>query len=126
MKMRFTVYVSFNESLHLLFFIFSDESKYDLVNYWNATGLTAKEITALYQKTVDDQLAILYIKEREKGGETINAVKKVTRTICESYISLYMIHQLSKVTVPFPFVVKCVSLNITFYLMHHTWTTWNY
>lgn len=81
MKMRFTVYVSFNESLHLLFFIFSDESKYDLVNYWNATGLTAKEITALYQKTVDDQLAILYIKEREKGGETINAVKKVIWTI---------------------------------------------
>ena len=85
-----------NESLHLLFFIFSDENKYDLVNYWNTTGLTGEEITALYQKTVDDQLAILYIREREKGGETINAVKKVIWTSCESYISCYVFDQLSK------------------------------
>jgi len=62
-------------------FIFSDENKYDLVNYWNTTGLTGEEITALYQKTVDDQLAILYIREREKGSETINAVKKVFWTV---------------------------------------------
>jgi len=67
--------------------LYSDENKYDLVNYWNATGLTGEEITALYQKTVDDQLTILYIREREKGGETINAVKKVNWAICESYIS---------------------------------------
>ncbi len=35
----------------------------------------------MYQKTVDDQLALLYLKEQEKGGETINAVKKVSWTI---------------------------------------------
>ena len=80
--MRFTVFVLFDNSLYLLLFIFSDENKYDLVNYWNTTGLTGEEITALYQKAVDDQLAILYIREREKGGETINAVKKVIWTIC--------------------------------------------
>ena len=84
--MRLTVFVSFNESLYLSLFIFSDENRYDLVNYWNATGLTGKEITALFQRTVDDQLAILYIKEQEKGGESINAVKKVIWTICESLI----------------------------------------
>lgn len=61
--------------------LYSDENKYDLVNYWNATELTGEEITALYQKTVDDQLAILYIREQEKGGETINAVKKLARLV---------------------------------------------
>lgn len=76
----------------MLFINFSDENKYDLVNYWNATELTGEEITALYQKAVDDQLAILYIREQEKGGETINAVKKVIWTICESYIFCYMFH----------------------------------
>ena len=60
-------------------FIFSDENKYDLVSYWNATGLTGKEITALYQKTLNDQLALLYLKEQEKGGEMIDAVKKVLK-----------------------------------------------
>ncbi|KAJ7337906.1 hypothetical protein OS493_008065 [Desmophyllum pertusum] len=59
--------------------LYSDENKYDLVNYWNTTGLTGEEITALYQKTIDDQLALLYLKEQEKGGETINAVKKLFR-----------------------------------------------
>ena len=94
--MRLTFFVSFSESLHLLSFIFSDENRYDLVNYWNTTGLTGKEITALFQKTVDDQLAILYIKEQQKGGETINAVKKVIWTVCKSCVSCYMFHQLSK------------------------------
>lgn len=60
-------------------FIFSDENKYDLVSYWNATGLTGQEITALYQKTLNDQLALLYLKEQEKGGEMIDAVKKVLK-----------------------------------------------
>lgn len=57
--------------------LFSDENKYDLVSYWNATGLTGEEITALYQKTLNDQLALLYLKEQEKGGEMIDAVKKL-------------------------------------------------
>lgn len=60
-------------------FFFSDENKYDLVSYWNATGLTGEEITALYQKTLNDQLALLYLKEQEKGGEMIDAVKKVLK-----------------------------------------------
>ncbi len=84
----YTIYLLFD---HLVFyfshktahlcFIFSDENKYDLINYWSTTGLSGEEITALYQKTVDDQLALLYLKEQEKGGETINAVKKVSWTI---------------------------------------------
>ncbi|KAL9984671.1 hypothetical protein ACROYT_G006994 [Oculina patagonica] len=59
--------------------LYSDENKYDLINYWGTTDLSGEEITALYQKTVDDQLALLYLKEQEKGGETINAVKKLAR-----------------------------------------------
>ena len=49
------------------------------MSYWNETGLTGEEITALYQKMLNDQLALLYLKEQEKGGETITAVKKVPK-----------------------------------------------
>lgn len=89
-------------------FHFSDENKYDLVNYWNTTGLTGEEITALYQKTIDDQLALLYLKEQEKGGETINAVKKVTRKI-QLRISHTFNHIFSisvQIAVPFSFCGK--------------------
>lgn len=106
--MRLPVFVSFSDSLYLSFFIFSDENRYDLVNYWNATGLTGKEMTALFQKTVDDQLAILYIKEQEKGGESINAVKKVIWTICESFSDFLLVCSISFLNnCPFSFVVKC-------------------
>ena len=59
-------------------FVFeSGDDKYDLINYWNSTGFSGEEINTLYKKTVDDQLAVLYLKEQENGGEPINAVKTV-------------------------------------------------
>ena len=63
----------------LCFVCISDENKYDLINYWNSTGLTGEEINDLYKKAVDDQLAVLYLKEQETGREPINAVRTVTR-----------------------------------------------
>ena len=56
---------------------FSPESKYDLINYWNSTGLTGEDINDLYKTSVDDQLAVLYVKEQEKFGEPTNALKVV-------------------------------------------------
>lgn len=57
----------------------SGEKDYDLIHYWNSTGIKGEEINSLYEKTVDDQLALLYLKERENGGQPINAVKMVRR-----------------------------------------------
>lgn len=57
---------------------FSAESKYDLINYWNSTGLTGEDINDFYKTSVDDQLAVLYVKEQEKFGEPTNALKVVT------------------------------------------------
>ena len=48
---------------------------YDLIDYWNSTGLTGEEIVNHYQKAVDSQLALLYLEEQD--DKTI-AVKKVT------------------------------------------------
>lgn len=56
---------------------FSAESKYDLINYWNSTGLTGEDINDLYKTSVDDQLAVLYVKEQEKFGEPTNTLKMV-------------------------------------------------
>lgn len=41
----------------------------------------------MYQKTLNDQLALLYLKEQEKGGETITAVKKLAKLAFQ--ISVY-------------------------------------
>ena len=48
------------------------------MSYWNSTGLPGEEITKLYQRAADDQLALLYTKEEETGGVRINAAKMVT------------------------------------------------
>ena len=109
--------------LHLLFIDFSDENKYDLVNYWNATGLTGEEITALYQKTVDDQLAVLYIREQEKAGETIDAVKKVINLDNLRVIHFLLCSISCLSNLPFSFCGE-MFLNITFYLMHCAWNYW--
>lgn len=55
----------------------SAENKYDLINYWNSTGSTGEDINDLYKSSVDDQLAVLYVKEQEKFGEPTNALKMV-------------------------------------------------
>ena len=57
----------------------SGEKDYDLIHYWNSTGIKGEEINSLYEKTVDDQLALLYLKERENDGQPINAVKMVRK-----------------------------------------------
>lgn len=62
-----------------VFSLISGEKDYDLIHYWNSTGIKGEEINSLYEKTVDDQLALLYLKERENGGQPINAVKMVRR-----------------------------------------------
>lgn len=59
--------------------LISGEKDYDLIHYWNSTGIKGEEINSLYEKTVDDQLALLYLKERENGGQPINAVKMVRK-----------------------------------------------
>ena len=59
------------------FFSISGDIKYDLLHYWKSTSLTGDEINAWYEKAVDDQLALLYLKEQENGRQLINAVKMV-------------------------------------------------
>lgn len=61
----------------------SGEKDYDLIHYWNSTGIKGEEINSLYEKTVDDQLALLYLKERENGGQPINAVKMLHPLVYE-------------------------------------------
>ena len=51
------------------------------MNYWNSTGSTGEEINDFYKQIVDDQLALLYLKEQEQLGKPINAVKMVTRNV---------------------------------------------
>lgn len=62
-----------------VFSLISGEKDYDLIHYWNSTGIKGEEINSLYEKTVDDQLALLYLKERENDGQPINAVKMVRK-----------------------------------------------
>lgn len=78
------IYFIFNFSWFLfvwcyVFSLISGEKDYDLIHYWNSTGIKGEEINSLYEKTVDDQLALLYLKERENDGQPINAVKMVRK-----------------------------------------------
>ena len=72
-----TNFISLFLYFSFLYLPFSAESKYDLINYWNSTGLTGEDINDLYKTSVDDQLAVLYVKEQEKFGEPTNALKVV-------------------------------------------------
>ena len=72
-----TNFISLFLCFSFLYLPFSAESKYDLINYWNSTGLTGEDINDLYKTSVDDQLAVLYVKEHEKFGEPTNALKMV-------------------------------------------------
>lgn len=65
--------------MYSLFPLISGENDYDLIHYWNSTGVKGEEINSLYEKTVDDQLALLYLKERENGRQPINAVRMVRK-----------------------------------------------
>ena len=56
---------------------FSGEKKYDLMDYWNSTGLSGEEIVATYQKVSYDHLALLYNEVEENGGQQPVAAKKV-------------------------------------------------
>ena len=73
----FSNFISLFLYFSFLYLPFSAESKYDLINYWNSTGLTGEDINDLYKTSVDDQLAVLYVKEQEKFGEPTNALKVV-------------------------------------------------
>jgi len=72
-----TNFISLFLYFSFLYLPFSAESKYDLINYWNSTGLTGEDINDLYKTSVDDQLAVLYVKEQEKFGEPTHALKVV-------------------------------------------------
>lgn len=72
-----TNFISLFLYFSFLYLPFSAESKYDLINYWNSTGSTGEDINDLYKTSVDDQLAVLYVKEQEKFGEPTNALKVV-------------------------------------------------
>ena len=60
-------------------YFLSGENDYDLIHYWNSTGIKGEEINSLYEKAVDDQLALLYLKEREIGRQPINALRMVRK-----------------------------------------------
>ncbi|XP_070579554.1 TPR repeat-containing protein DDB_G0287407-like [Ptychodera flava] len=53
--------------LHLGVFLalFEDKNKYDLFNYWNSMSLAGHEILSLYTKSLDKQVAHLYLKQLE-------------------------------------------------------------
>ncbi|XP_033631200.1 TPR repeat-containing protein DDB_G0287407-like [Asterias rubens] len=40
--------------------LYSGQHKYDLVDYWNSTGVPGKEIQQSYMGSLDDQVALLY------------------------------------------------------------------
>ena len=65
--------------MYSLFPLISGANDYDLIHYWNSTGVKGEEINSLYEKTVDDQLTLLYLKERENGRQPINAVRMVRK-----------------------------------------------
>ena len=63
-------------------YFLSGENDYDLIHYWNSTGIKGEEINSLYEKAVDDQLALLYLTEREIGRQCIkNGTKKTLEKI---------------------------------------------
>ncbi|XP_068711774.1 TPR repeat-containing protein DDB_G0287407-like isoform X2 [Montipora foliosa] len=87
--------------------ISSGDIKYDLLHYWKSTSLTGDEINAWYEKAVDDQLALLYLKEQENGRQLINAVKMLHPLVYE--ISQFQMDA-GNVTAVQPFLNRAIKL----------------
>ncbi|XP_033125659.1 TPR repeat-containing protein DDB_G0287407-like isoform X2 [Anneissia japonica] len=55
-----------------------ESSAYDLISYWNSTGLSGDKVMSSYMKMVDDQSVLLYLDNLEIGsGESDSPAKQL-------------------------------------------------